>query len=79
MASPTYTAEMILASWQRIKSGETIVCNDYWHDAAIAYFNDQDGDDADRFFRELRTAPNPKRLGVYDGMIAYITDTPKID
>ncbi len=68
----TFTPGMILADWARLKLGRLVVVSDAWHDAAIEYFKQNEGPEADIFFRDLATAPNPRRVGTLDGYIASL-------
>lgn len=68
----TYTPDMILEKWGRLKRGDQVIVNAVWHDAACDYFKEHDGPDADLFFRSLATWPNPVGVGTLDTHIASL-------
>mgnify|MGYP001610695538 CR=1 FL=1 len=35
-------------------------------------FKDKDGEEADKFFKDLRSIHNPKRCGILDAYVAYL-------
>jgi len=66
----TYTPKQFEADLDRLEHGETIVCNERWHDAICEYLNPMDTERAGRFFRECATKPNPRRCGTLDTHLA---------
>ena len=68
----TFGEAAILNKWNRINAGQRVVIGDAEHSAMCDYFAAHDGPAADKFFRELRSIPNPNRLGVHDGYLAWI-------
>jgi hypothetical protein len=59
--------------WDRLQQGERVLLNDTILDQLAAYFAAHEGADAERFFRQLATMPNPQRLGLQDRYVGWLT------
>jgi hypothetical protein len=58
--------------WQRLKNGERVIVSAETLDVLADRFKDDSGADANLFFRQLATVPNPNRVGVKDEFIAFL-------
>lgn len=55
-------------------TGHTVVLSDAYLNELTAHFNEADGPEANRWFRQLVTEPNPERVGVLDAYVCYLRD-----
>ncbi len=60
--------------WRKIKAGEMVVAGFQTLDDMSDHFSKNDGPDADLYFREVASMPNPHRIGLYDTYVAFIYD-----
>jgi hypothetical protein len=55
-------------------AGHTVVLSDAYLDALADHYKNADSPEAERWFHQLVTEPNPDRLGVLDAYVCYLRD-----
>lgn len=63
-----------MESWSRIKAGQRVIVSDETLDALAEHFNPQDTIEASVYFGDVASVPNPKRVGIRDQYIAYLSE-----
>ncbi len=63
-----------LEKWKEVREGKKVIFSDETLDQLVQEFDKrpEDDKDADLFFHNFVTIPNPKRVGVKDQYIGYI-------
>ena len=55
-------------------AGHTVMLSDAYLDTLADHYKTADGPEADRWFHQLVTEPNPDRVGVLDAYVCYLRD-----
>jgi len=78
MATTQYAEEDIsraLGKWERVKDGAAdVVVDDETLDILSAHFKDQDGTEADVYFRHTSSPANPTGVGLRDRYILKLSE-----
>lgn len=74
----TVSLEHALAAWDKAKAGEPVIVSDAHLDVLADHFRDDDGLEADVYFRHSSSPQNPHQCGILDAYVLRLSDKGRV-